>query len=307
MSSANERVLPFDRWLLPFAKAVSPFQEMGAYEAIWAEQRVTFKTIAQRLAEDPGRMPSDLVDKRKAFEYANLVWERLREANVGRFGVRVNGAAEYPEKLRDAAYPVQLLYYAGWWDLVWSRSVAVVGSRNPSRQGLARTEKLTAALVDDDFTIVSGLATGVDTVAHETAIARRGRTIAVIGTPLTKYYPRSNEALQRRIAKEFLVVSQVPVKRYEQQDYRRNRHFFPERNITMSALTEATIIVEAGKTSGTLIQARAALHQGRKLFILDNCFRRGLEWPAKLVEKGAIRVKNYGDIQQELSPAADQN
>ena len=306
MSSANERQLPFGQGECLFARAVSPFQEMGAYEAIWAEQRVTFKTIAQRFAEDPGRMPSDLVDKRKAFEYANLIWEQFREANVGRFGVRVNGAAEYPAKLRDAAYPVQLLYYAGWWDLVWSRSVAVVGSRNPSGEGLARTKKLTTALVDDDFTVVSGLAAGVDTVAHETAIARGGRTIAVIGTPLTKYYPRRNEALQRRIARDFLVVSQVPVKRYEQQDYRRNRLFFPERNITMSALTEATIIVEAGKTSGTLIQARAALQQRRKVFILDNCFRRGLEWPAKLVGKGAIRVKNYGDIQRELPPSVDQ-
>ena len=307
MSSANERELPFGKWEWPFARAVSPFQEMGAYEAIWAEQRVTFKTIAQRFAKDPDRLPSDLVDKQKAFEYANLIWERFREADVGRFGVRVNGTAEYPEKLRDAAYPVQLLYYAGWWDLVWSRSVAVVGSRNPSGEGLARTKKLTAALVDDNFTIVSGLAAGVDTVAHETAIARAGRTIAVIGTPLTKYYPRRNEGLQRRIARDFLVVSQIPVRRYEQQDYRQNRLFFPERNITMSALTEATIIVEAGKTSGTLIQARAALHQGRKLFILDNCFRRGLEWPAKLVGKGAIRVKDYGDIQRELSPSVDKN
>ena len=307
MSSVNERELPFGQWQWPFARAVSPFQEMGAYEAIWAEQRVTFKTMAKRFAEDPGRMPSDFVDERKASEYAKLVWERLRKAKLGRFGVRVNGAAEYPEKLRDAAYPVQLLYYAGRWDLVWSRSVAVVGSRNPSREGLARTKKLTAALVVDDFTVVSGLAEGVDTVAHETAITRGGRTIAVIGTPLTEYYPRRNEALQRRIARDFLVVSQVPVKRYEQQDYRRNRLFFPERNITMSALTEATIIVEAGKTSGTLIQARAALHQGRKLFILANCFRRGLEWPAKLVKRGAIRVTDYGDIQRELSSSVDQN
>ena len=307
MSSANERVLPFGHLVWPFANAVSPFQEMGAYEAIWAEQRVTFKTMAQRFADNPDRMPSDFVDKRKAREYAYLVWNRFRETNVGRFGIRVNGAAEYPEKLRDAAYPVQLLYYAGWWDLVWSRSVAVVGSRNPTREGMVRTKKLTAALVRDDFTIVSGLAAGIDTVAHKTAIAQGGRTIAVIGTPLCASYPRENADLQRRISKDYLVVSQVPVKRYEQQDYRRNRSFFPERNITMSALTEATIIVEAGKTSGTHIQARAALRQGRKLFILENCFGRGLDWPMKLVKKGAIRVRDYGDIERELSPSIDEN
>jgi DNA processing protein len=124
----------------------------------------------------------------------------------------------------------------------------------------------------------------------------------VIGTPLSRVYPKDNAELQRKIAREFLLISQVPVKRYERQDYPRNRLFFPERNITMSALTEATIIVEAGETSGTLIQARAALNQGRKLFIFDNCFRKGLSWPQKFADKGAIRVVDYDDIRKQLSP-----
>jgi hypothetical protein len=82
-----------------------------------------------------------------------------------------------------------------------------------------------------------------------------------------------------------------------------NRYFFPERNITMSALTEATIIVEAGETSGTLIQARAALQQGRKLFILDSCFTNpALTWPEKFVKRGAIRVRDYDDIKTALAP-----
>lgn len=127
------------------------------------------------------------------------------------------------------------------------------------------------------------------------AIEYGGRTIAVMGTPLSKVYPSENAELQRRLAEEFLVISQIPVKRYDRQDFRRNRSFFPERNVTMSALIEATIIVEAGETSGTLIQARAALHQGRKLLILDSAFRdQRLTWPARFAEKGAIR--------QHLSP-----
>ena len=90
--------------------------------------------------------------------------------------------------------------------------------------------------------------------------------------------------------------------RYESQDYRLNRFFFPERNVTMSALTEATVIVEAGQTSGTLIQARAALDQGRKLFILDSCFRDSrLSWPDKFAGKGAVRVRDYDDIRRHLS------
>ena len=180
-----------------------------------------------------------------------------------RFGVRVHGAGDYPERLRDAKHPVELLYYQGWWELVKSRCIAVVGTRKPTEDGVARTRRLVKALVKDDFTIVSGLATGVDTTAHETAISNGGRTIAVIGTPLSHIYPRDNAELQRFIAREFLLISQVPVRRWEEQaNPRNNRYFFPERNITMSALTEASIIVEAGETSGTLIQARAALEQG---------------------------------------------
>ena len=94
----------------------------------------------------------------------------------------------------------------------------------------------------------------------------------------------------------------APVLRYERQKPPQNRLFFPERNVTMSALTEATVIVEAGETSGTLIQARAALHQNRKLFILDSCFQRSdLTWPARFAEQGAIRVRKPEDIWDNLA------
>jgi DNA processing protein len=284
------------------SRAISPLRELGAYEALWDKPDTTFKTLSEKFAARPDALPSDFVPASKAVEYAEFVRRRFHEADVTRYGVRVHGAGEYPQKLRDAAHPIELLYYQGWWDLADSRCVAVVGTRKPTSDGAARSRKLVKALVRDNFTIVSGLAAGVDTVAHETAIAEGGRTIAVIGTPLSHIYPRENAALQRKIASEFLLISQVPVKRYERQDYRKNRLFFPERNITMSALTEATIIVEAGETSGTLIQARAALHQGRKLFILDNCFQRGLSWPQKFADKGAVRVVDYDDIRKHLSP-----
>jgi len=286
------------------SRAISPLRELGAYEALWDKPETTFKTLSEKFAARPDALPSDFVPETKAREYAEFVRRRFHEADVTRYGVRVHGAGEYPQKLRDAAHPIELLYYQGWWDLAESRSVAVVGTRQPTPDGIARTRKLVKALVKDNFTIVSGLAAGVDTMAHETAIAEGGRTIAVIGTPLSHAYPRENATLQRKIASEFLLISQVPLKRYERQDYRKNRLFFPERNITMSALTEATIIVEAGETSGTLIQARAALHQGRKLFILDNCFQRGLSWPQKFADKGAVRVVDYDDIRKHLSPTA---
>ncbi len=155
------------------------------------------------------------------------------------------------------------------------------------------------------FGIVSGLAKGIDTVAHTTAIESNGVTIAVIGTPLNATYPPENAELQHRIAKDFLLISQVPVVRYSNQTYRGNRLFFPERNITMSALTEATVIVEASETSGTLTQARAALAQGRKLFILDSCFQNpNLTWPKRFQEQGAFRVRDFDDIGEHLGSAA---
>ncbi len=119
---------------------------------------------------------------------------------------------------------------------------------------------------------------------------------------MSHVYPQAHAALQREIAERFLVVSPVPVKRYESQDYRRNRLFFPERNVVMSALTEATVIVEAREPSGTLVQARAALQQGRKLFVLDSCFRNpSLTWPERLVSQGTVRVADYDDIRCGLS------
>lgn len=288
--------------------AISPLKEIGAYEALWNEAGASFKTISERFSATPGALPSDFVSASEASKYAVVVLEKLHESLVSHFGVRIHGAGEYPQKLRDAVHPIELLYYQGWWDLVNSRCVAVVGTRKPTKEGISRTRKLVKCLVEDDFTIVSGLAAGVDKVAHETAIEKNGRTIAIIGTPLSHSYPKENAELQRFIAKNFLLISQVPVLRYEKQDFRINRFFFPERNITMSALTEATVIVEAGETSGTLIQARAALQQGRKLFILDSCFRnKNLTWPQKYAEKGAIRVTDYDDIKQHLSQKTDGN
>ncbi|MGE3067506.1 MAG: DNA-processing protein DprA [Hyphomicrobiaceae bacterium] len=281
---------------------ISPQREMGAYEALWDEDGATFKTISEKLNRRPESVPSDLVEPKRAEHYQTLVSEAMAKAKVDRFGVRVLGAGEYPDKLRDADYPVALLYYRGWWDLVNSRSIAVVGTREPSADGKKRGQQLVKALVKDGFTIVSGLAKGIDRVAHQTAIDEGGRTIAVIGTPLNHSYPAENRELQEKIASEFLLISQVPVKRWQNQGPKQNRIFFPERNITMSALTEATIIVEAGETSGTLVQARHALKQGRKLFILDSCFRNpSITWPHRFAEEGAIRVREYADIQRHLS------
>ena len=295
----------------PF-NAISPAVEMGAYEHLWqggapgTGSLPSFKSIAELFRKHPGALPSDLVEPESASVATAAVLRHFEERKVGPFGVRIWGGAQYPDPLRDAENPLAFLYYQGWWDLVESpRRIAIVGTRKPSDEGKRRARKLVRSLVKDNYVIVSGLATGIDTVAHETAIEEGGQTIAVIGTPISETYPRENADLQHRIAQNYLLLSQVPVLRYQQQTYKGNRLFFPERNITMSALTAATVIIEAGATSGTLIQARAALNQKRKLFILDSNFNvPGLDWPHRFAELGAIRVKDYDDIGEALDGAS---
>jgi DNA processing protein len=280
-----------------FSYALSPLREAAAYEALWDEDKSSVKKIAEKFIQhNKYQHLSLLIDPVTIDNYVEQLEKILGKLDV-RFGVHFIGEADYPTKLLDAKHPVPLLYCIGAWDLVFSPSVAIVGTRYPTAEGIKRTEKLVKLLVNDHYTITAGLAKGIDTAAHKAAIACGGKTIAVIGTSILDQYPKENKALQNEIASQYLLVSQVPLIRYQHQDYQKNRFFFPERNKTMSALTLATVIIEAGETSGSLIQAKAALEQGRKLFILDSCFQnKELTWPDKLYEKGAIRVKDYDDI-----------
>lgn len=282
-------------------RAIVPARELGAYEALWARQGTSFKSLAELFTRYPGAVPSDFVGSEEAEQYSRLALGTIRDAGIEHFGIRVHGAGEYPVKLRDAAHPVELLYYQGNWDISSTPCVAIVGTRRPSGSGVLDARKLAARFVRDGFTVVSGLARGIDTVAHTTAIEAGGSTVAVLGTPITTCYPPENAELQRRIADRFLVISQVPIVRHSRQSAHGNRLFFPERNVTMSALTQATVIVEAGNTSGTLIQARHALQQGRKLFIMESSFHKPeLTWPAKFVDRGAIRVTEFDEIIRHL-------
>ncbi|MCR9088684.1 MAG: DNA-protecting protein DprA [Rhodobacteraceae bacterium] len=267
------------------------------------QKGATFKTLAEKFSADATALPSDFVSPQEADQAATSAIESLHKSGVYQFGVRINKAGDYPTKLRDAKHPIELLYYQGTWELSEMRGLAVVGSRKPSKNGVDRAARIAKELVARGFAVVSGLAAGIDRAAHTAALQAGGRTIAVIGTPLGESYPKENSELQDHIAKEHLLVSQVPVLRYAAQPFQYKRYYFPERNATMSALTEGTIIVEAGETSGTLTQARAALYQGRKLFILESCFQNPeITWPARFEKEGAIRVREPNDIWKALDP-----
>ena len=158
--------------------------------------------------------------------------------------------------------------------------VSVVGSRKPSPEAVARARLFAKALVDHGITVVSGLATGIDTIAHTTALAEGGCTIGVLGTPLAEFYPKENRELQERMMREQLVISQ-----FAHSGGRRN---FPMRNRTMALITDATVIVEAGEKSGTLHQGWEALRLGRLLFLMESVANNpDLSWPQEMIRYGA--------------------
>lgn len=279
-------------------KYLSPFKEIVAYESLWLQDKASYKMLSTLFAENPGKSPSQIAMALDIYDLEENI-RRILKSTTEHYplNVLINGSYDYPLELKDAREPIELLYYSGNLELLNSPGVAVVGTRNPTPEGLERTRRLVSKLVKDNYTIISGLASGIDTMAHKTAIANKGKTIAVIGTPLNKFYPKENEELQKEIARNHLLISQVPFYRYEKQSIHGNRLFFPERNKTMSALARATVIVEASDTSGTLVQAKAALQQKRQLFILNNCFENeSINWPEKFLKEGAIRVRKYEDI-----------
>lgn len=200
--------------------------------------------------------------------------------------------------------PLQL-YIAGKRDILESGPrVSIIGSRRASENGLENTRLLVQRLVKHQVVIVSGLALGIDTIAHKTAINECGKTIAVIGTPLDQCYPQQNCDLQKEIMRNHLAISQFP------SGHPIQRKNFPMRNRTMALISHASIIVEASDTSGSLSQGWEALRLGRPLLILDA--NRKLKWPQDMTKYGATilsitQIKNLLDILPASGTRVDVN
>lgn len=186
------------------------------------------------------------------------------------------------------------LFHAGDFSLLTlGVKVAVVGSRKASNDGLRRAKAITKALVERDIVVVSGLALGIDTTAHQTAIESGGKTITVLGTPLEKAYPAENKDLLETIKNKHLAISQFP------SGYPFKKSNFPIRNRTMALISDATIIVEASEKSGTKHQGWEALRLGRLVLIMNNVASNpNLTWPKKMIEYGAqvLTRENMGEI-----------
>ncbi|OLD11621.1 MAG: DNA processing protein DprA [Crenarchaeota archaeon 13_1_40CM_3_52_10] len=173
--------------------------------------------------------------------------------------------------------------------------VAIVGSRKASSRGLDAAKDIARALSKNGVVIVSGLAEGIDTAAHTSAIEEKGRTIAVLGTPLDRVYPKKNTRLQKEIMTNHLAVSQFPVGHPIQ------RADFVLRNRTMALISNASIIVEAGETSGSLHQGWEALRLGRPLFFWKpTVSESSLSWPKKMMRYGALELTDPEQVMDVL-------
>jgi DNA processing protein len=172
--------------------------------------------------------------------------------------------------------------------------VSIVGSRKASPEGLSDARRIAKILVEKDVVIVSGLAEGIDTAAHETSIETRGRTIAVLGTPLNKTFPQKNFKLQQEIMRHHLAISEFPL------GHHTIRKDFVARNRTMALISDATIIVEALETSGSRHQGWEALRLGRSVFIWKSILNKQLKWPGEMIRYGAIELSDPADVFESL-------
>jgi DNA processing protein len=199
----------------------------------------------------------------------------------------------YPANLRVIFNLPPFLFHFGDLRREDARSVAVVGTRNASKDGLAAAQRMSRRLVDAGVTVVSGLALGVDAAAHEETLAREGRTIAVIGTGILRTYPKENAKLAERIAATGAIVSQFwptqPPTRYT----------FPRRNVVTSGISQGTVVIEASRTSGAKMQARLALEHGKQLFLVSRLVT-DQAWARGYLERGATEVKHVDDVLSRL-------
>lgn len=251
-----------------------------------------FKQSAARLQEIHG------IGEKLASKIASFDWERelTRELElVDKAGVEIITLYDeaYPEVLRNLYDPPLCLYVRGRLPKFPEYAVAIVGSRRISNYGARMTRQITSEAVAAGYTIVSGLAYGVDTIAHTVTVEQNGCTVAVLGGGLMRIHPQENVPLARRIVETGgAVISEFPM------NYPVSRTSFPRRNRIVAGLSKMTIVTEAGVGSGALITARLALDNGRDLFAVpghaDNPQAQGCH---QLIKEGAAGlIENFSDV-----------
>ena len=246
--------------------------------------------LEQATAGQASLMPDPDLDPSMLLERAAAEIQAWRQRRLKLLSVL---DPEYPPNLRAVHDRPPLIFMAGRLTSADDRSVAVIGSRRASPAGLRRARALSAGLVGRGYTIISGLAAGIDTAAHTAAIAAGGPTVAVIGTGLDHSHPAANDGLQSEIAGHGAVISQF------WPETGPSRQTFPMRNAVMSGLSRATAIVEASQRSGARIQARLALAQGRPVFVARELLDQ--EWARTLAARpGVTTYETAGEVDAGL-------
>ena len=206
------------------------------------------------------------------------------------------GETKYPSLLYQIPDPPFALFCQGDTSLLNLPQIAIVGSRNPSRQGKDNAQAFAKYLAESGLAITSGMALGIDTCAHHGALSAPGKTIAVIGTGPDRVYPASNHKLAHEITEKGLIISEFATGTEAKPGH------FPRRNRLISAISLGTLVVEATLKSGSLITARLALEQGREVFAIPGSIHnpqsRGCH---HLIKQGAKLVENAQDIIDELT------
>lgn len=246
------------------------------------------------------------IAKEPAQNYNRMIFRKHGATDT----VQLGQAASYPSisipdllgrQLNDAESKnaPRNIFYSGSMKIPPSRVMAsIIGSRQASGQGLAEAAGLSEFLTSHGAVIVSGLAKGIDTAAHKAAMSRNNATIAVLGTPLDRSYPSENTALQQEIMRNHLAISQYPV------GHRTSRKDFVLRDKTMALISDITVIVEAGESSGTRYQGWEALRIGRPLFICRPVIKRHLSWPEKMLQCGAQMLEEHDGLLEFMDTKA---
>ncbi len=202
---------------------------------------------------------------------------------------------DYPLNLRMIYNLPPFLFYRGKLDAEQdARSVAVVGTRAASTEGLKRAKKMARMLAERGITVLSGLAYGIDTQAHVATLEANGRTVSVLGSGLRQIYPKENRGLAEKIAATGALVSQFWL------DASPASYSFPRRNVTMSGMGQGTVVIEASKTSGAKMQARLAQEHGKRVFLISHLVTQQ-KWAQDYLKRPRVsEVKDVEDIIKEL-------
>lgn len=202
----------------------------------------------------------------------------------------------YPAKLKNIYAPPITIFAKGDISLLNSKSIAIVGSREPSKYGIYVAEKFSKELSKEGITIVSGLARGIDTFAHVGALSSFGKTIAVLGSGIDIVYPKENAKYYREISEKGLIISEYIVGTAPESKN------FPQRNRIISGLSDGVLVVEARKNSGTMITTDFALEQGKELYVIPGNITSNLSAGTNnLIKEGAKLVTDVYEILEDLN------